>query len=100
MTRLPAFTSHLAEFQLVNRCGSGSPVFIYRDSSQMMGSTTISGPLYGGVAWLDGYADCGMSGVNCGTVEFSLINPGTDNANSFNSINYSLQAQGNHLLYV
>ena len=86
--------------KLVNRCGSGNPVFIYRDNSKPQGSTTISGPLYGGVAWIDGFqgANCQMSGVNCGTVEFTLINPGTDGANSQNSINYSLQSMGNHQL--
>ena len=84
--------------QLVNNCGSGNPLFLYQDDASFQGSKTVYGPLRGGVAWLSDFADCQSSGVNCGTVEFSLLNPGDDAANTQNSINYSLQAQGNHQL--
>ena len=52
----------------------------------------------GGVAWIDGLAghNCLNSGVNCGTVEFTLVNPGADAKNDFSSINYSLL--GDHYL--
>lgn len=82
----------------MNRCGRGQGRFLYRDNGNPQGPTTINGPLYGGVAWMDGYADCGASGVNCGIVEFTLINPGTDGANTFNSADYSLLNSGNHQL--
>lgn len=47
---------------------------------------------------MDGYANCGSSGVGCGIVEFTLISPGTDGANSQNSANYSLMNSGSHQL--
>lgn len=69
-------------------------MFIYRDNVKPGGSRTINGPLYGGVAWMDGYKGCGMSGVNCGTVEFSLLSPGTDARNTHSAVNYSLLGKG------
>jgi len=83
----------LTFLQLVNKCGSGEAVFLYADEWTPLGSTTISGPLAGGVAWVSGLdgANCLNSGVNCGTVEFSLLD------GSQNSINYSLQSEGNHV---
>lgn len=73
-------------------------MFLFANSLDPQGSGTINGPLAGGVAWITGLAghDCQNSGVNCGTVEFTLTNgvPG----NTYNAADYSLQAQGNHQL--
>ncbi|ODN94689.1 hypothetical protein L198_04830 [Cryptococcus wingfieldii CBS 7118] len=87
---------------LVNNCGSGNAVFLYENTGQQ-GSTTVSGPLRGGVAWVDGFsgADCQSSGVNCGIVEFTLIDSShkDENGNSYqNSADYSLLkgSNGNH----
>lgn len=73
-------------------------MFLYRDDPTPQGGLTLPGPLYGGVAWVENHptAVCGSSGVGCGTVEFSLINPGTDGVNTDSSVNYSLQDQGDH----
>ncbi len=53
---------------MINRCGSGTPVFLYGGNTNFLQSQTINGPLQGGVAWLDGFAgaNCLASGVNCG----------------------------------
>lgn len=86
--------------QLVNNCPAGSSaVFLYQDNATPQGSTTITGPLKGGVAWVSNFpgVDCQSSGVNCDTVEFTLINPGDDAGNSQNAVNYSLQGNGNTL---
>ncbi|WVQ74198.1 hypothetical protein IAR50_003792 [Cryptococcus sp. DSM 104548] len=88
---------------LVNNCGSGNAVFLYESTSQQ-GSTTVNGPLKGGVAWVDGFsgADCESSGVNCGIVEFTLISGSAnkdENGNAYqNSADYSLLkgSNGNH----
>jgi len=85
---------------LVNNCPAGSSaVFLYQDNATPQGSTTITGPLKGGVAWVSNFpgVDCQSSGVNCDTVEFTLINPGDDAGNSQNAVNYSLQGNGNTL---
>jgi hypothetical protein len=73
--------------QIINKCGAGRPVFLFSGSGERAPGT-ISGPVAGGVAYLAGYEDCEASGVNCGTVEFSLINP--NGGTMQNSINYSL----------
>ncbi|CAD6579720.1 MAG: hypothetical protein TREMPRED_002555 [Tremellales sp. Tagirdzhanova-0007] len=88
--------SHTVQF--TNKCSSGNPVFLYQNNATPQGSTTIDGPLLGGVAWLDGYdkADCELSGVNCGIVEFTLVNPGSSNGNTQNAADFSLQSEGNH----
>ena len=53
------------------------------------GSTTYSGRLNAGLAWISGAYGCGdKDGTNCGDVEFTLTNNGQS------SINYSLQANG------
>ncbi|ODN79048.1 hypothetical protein L202_04552 [Cryptococcus amylolentus CBS 6039] len=86
---------------LVNNCGSGNPVFLY-EGNDKQGSGTVSGPLRGGVAWMDSYGDCQSSGVNCGIVEFTLINESNldPNGNPYqNSADYSLltgDGLGNH----
>lgn len=49
----------------------------------------MNGPVPGGVAYLSGYKNCGVNGVNCATVEFSLLNA-NGNQPGFNGINYSL----------
>lgn len=84
--------------QLINRCGKGNPVFKYDgDRTARKGSRTISGKLISGRAWMDGYAGCDKAdGMNCGLVEFTLINPGGLGPYSHSSVNYSLQSQGNH----
>ena len=84
--------------QLTNNCGSGSPVFLYQDNSTPQGDATISGPLLGGIAWITDFAgaDCEASGVNCGAVEFTLVNSGSSSGNTQNAADYSLQSQGNH----
>ncbi|KAI5478826.1 hypothetical protein MNV49_004558 [Pseudohyphozyma bogoriensis] len=84
---------------LNNNCGSGNAVFLYAGDATAQGSTTITGPLDGGVAWVDGYAgaDCLASGVNCGIVEFTLTN--SEGAGDQNSADYSLltgDGLGNH----
>ncbi|WVR09040.1 hypothetical protein IAU60_006100 [Kwoniella sp. DSM 27419] len=85
--------SHRVE--LINNCGSGDAVFLYAGDSTPQGSATIEGPLAGGVAWVEGYAgaDCQASGVNCGIVEFSLLD------GAISSADYSLldgPGLGNH----
>ncbi|KAI5478821.1 hypothetical protein MNV49_004553 [Pseudohyphozyma bogoriensis] len=84
---------------LYNNCGSGNAVFLYAGNGNPQGSATISGPLDGGVAWVDGYAgaDCLASGVNCGIVEFTLTN--SQGVGAQNSADYSLltgDGLGNH----
>ncbi|KAF5346435.1 hypothetical protein D9757_010917 [Collybiopsis confluens] len=78
---------------LVNRCGQGQAVFEVAGGQQFTGATnTVNGPIRGGLAWIKGAFGCGNAdGLNCGDVEFTLINPGTDNGNTQNAINYSLQ---------
>ncbi|WRT66032.1 uncharacterized protein IL334_002983 [Kwoniella shivajii] len=85
--------------KLVNNCGSGKAVFLYQGNSTPQGSTTISGPLNGGVAWVDGFsgANCLSSGVNCGIVEFTLTN--SQGQGKQNAADYSLldgPGLGNH----
>ncbi|ORY31384.1 hypothetical protein BCR39DRAFT_587484 [Naematelia encephala] len=82
---------------LINNCGSGQARFLYQGNSNPQGSATIIGPLDGGVAWVDGFAgaNCLSSGVNCGVVEFTLVNPSGANPPQ-NAVDYSLQTQGNH----
>jgi hypothetical protein len=75
------------ERQIINRCGSGKPVFVAQGSGER-GPGLVNGPLRGGVAYLSGYQDCAANGVNCATVEFTLVNP--DAGGAQNSINYSL----------
>ncbi|KAK7018079.1 hypothetical protein VNI00_018398 [Paramarasmius palmivorus] len=87
--------------KLVNKCGSGKPVFLYQGHSNPRGSGTIDGRVLGGVAWVDGFAgaDCKSSGVNCGIVEFTLTNPGNSDGNTQNAADYSLltgNGLGNH----
>ncbi|ODN80176.1 hypothetical protein L198_07832 [Cryptococcus wingfieldii CBS 7118] len=87
--------------KLVNKCGSGTPVFLYQGNGQR-GGGTVNGALQGGIAWLDGYKNCQSSGVNCGVVEFTLINKSHKAANGYsyqNSADYSLldgPGLGNH----
>jgi len=86
--------------QLINNCGSGNAVFLYQGNGNPRGSGTINGPLLGGVAWVNGLAghNCLSSGVNCGIVEFSLINPNSG-GNTQNAADYSLlngPGLGNH----
>jgi len=97
LTLTPRTISDGSYTQFINKCGSGSPVFLYQEDLTAQGSTTVDGPLKGGVAWVEGFAgaNCAYSGAGCGTVEFTLINPGDDPANPDNSVNYSLQAE-NH----
>ncbi|OCF75461.1 hypothetical protein I204_04316 [Kwoniella mangroviensis CBS 8886] len=83
---------------LVNNCGSGNAVFLYADHG-VQGSGVISGPVNGGVAWVDGFAgaDCQSSGVNCGIVEFTLTND--EGSGQQNAADYSLldgPGLGNH----
>lgn len=41
---------------------------------------------------------CGLSLLGC-SVEFTLMNPGDDESgDAYNSVNYSLQSEGNHQL--
>ncbi|KAI0092101.1 hypothetical protein BDY19DRAFT_928340, partial [Irpex rosettiformis] len=64
------------EINLINRCGSGSPVFNV-GGNNMIGSASIAGQVRGGVAWLDNFAsglECENLGVNCGIVNFTLRN--------------------------
>ena len=86
---------------MVNRCGSGNPVFLYENHPDFHGSGTIQGQLLGGIAWLDGFAgaNCLSSGVNCGAVEFTLRN----DAPNQNAADFTLEAnpvEGHHVLYV
>jgi hypothetical protein len=89
---------------LVNKCGKGTPVFEVAGGQQFTGaSNTINGPLKGGVAWVKGAFGCGNAdALNCGDIEFTLINPDTDSNNTQNAINYSLQQNSDqsHTLYV
>ncbi|KAF7799717.1 hypothetical protein EIP86_010959 [Pleurotus ostreatoroseus] len=82
---------------MTNRCGSGSPVFLYEANGNPQGPTTIQGQLLGGIAWLEGFsgANCLNSGVNCAAVEFTLRN----DAPNQNAADFTLEAQpanGNH----
>ncbi|WWC91083.1 uncharacterized protein L201_006024 [Kwoniella dendrophila CBS 6074] len=79
------------QVNMVNNCGSGEAVFIYEGNSSPQGSTTISGELKGGVAWMSGMTgvECGGNGLNCGTVEFTLTSGG-ENGEMQNSADYSL----------
>ena len=74
--------------QLVNNCGSGQPVYITSSTFTEQSGGTADEAVMGGVAWLTGYngAECGMSGLGCGIVEFTLVN------GAQNSADYSLQA--------
>lgn len=88
--------------QLHNNCGSGNAVFLYQADGNPQGSTTIQGELLGGIAWVSGFsgADCENSGVNCGAVEFTLVNP-DGGANTQNAADFTLEGQpenGNHQL--
>lgn len=75
---------------MINKCGTGTPKFLSQ-TAKSQGSGTITGPLLGGVAWLDGFGGtCMENGLHCGSVEFTLINGGTDSRNAMCSINYSL----------
>lgn len=90
--------------KLTNNCKSGKAVFLYQGNSKPQGSTTVNGQVLGGIAWVDGYtgANCKSSGVNCGTVEFSLTNPNNPK-NTQNAADYSLldgPGLGNHKLCV
>ncbi|ODN80177.1 hypothetical protein L198_07833 [Cryptococcus wingfieldii CBS 7118] len=95
----PRAETHNVKF--VNKCGSGTPVFLYEGHGKR-GGGTINGALKGGVAWLDNYKNCQSSGVNCGIVEFTLINKShkDPNGNSYqNAADYSLltgPGLGNH----
>ncbi|WRT69181.1 uncharacterized protein IL334_006165 [Kwoniella shivajii] len=74
LTSRQAGESH--QVTMINKCGSGEAVFVYADHGEPQGSASISGPLNGGLAWmsgLDGVA-CEANGINCGIVEFTLIN--------------------------
>ncbi|KAF5366410.1 hypothetical protein D9758_009724 [Tetrapyrgos nigripes] len=86
-----AAESHVVK--LVNNCGQGTAVFEVAGGKQFTGaSNTISGPVKGGVAWIKGAFGCGdADALNCGDVEFTLINPDTDPSNTQNAVNYSLQ---------
>lgn len=78
--------------QFTNNCGSGSPLFLYQGDGTPQGATTINGELNGGIAWL-GTGDCESSGVNCGAVEFTLVNTG------YSQADFTLEAgsgEGNH----
>ncbi|OCF35601.1 hypothetical protein I316_02656 [Kwoniella heveanensis BCC8398] len=68
------------EIQLINNCGSGEAVFFYDADRNIAGPRTITGPLASGAAWLRGFGDCQDSGVNCGLVEFTLLNGGISSA--------------------
>ncbi|EIM89530.1 uncharacterized protein STEHIDRAFT_118719 [Stereum hirsutum FP-91666 SS1] len=104
MFALPVFTVIAAlagyaaaeshQVTMTNKCGSGSPVFLYEADGNPQGPATVNGQLLGGVAWLDGFsgADCLNSGVNCGIVEFTLRN----DAPNQNAADFSFQTQGNH----
>ncbi|WVQ82097.1 hypothetical protein IAT38_004225 [Cryptococcus sp. DSM 104549] len=93
---IPRGESH--NVQLVNRCGSGEAVFLYANGG-VQGSGTVMGPLEGGVAWIkDGQkTHCQTSGVDCGIVEFTLVND--SGGGQQNSADYSLltgPGLGNH----
>nr|XP_019049723.1 hypothetical protein I302_00142 [Kwoniella bestiolae CBS 10118]OCF28653.1 hypothetical protein I302_00142 [Kwoniella bestiolae CBS 10118] len=64
------------QITLINNCGSGKAVFVYENHSIPSGSQTISGEVRGGLAWMSGMqgTNCGDNGLNCGMVEFSLVN--------------------------
>ncbi|WVQ93185.1 hypothetical protein IAU59_000249 [Kwoniella sp. CBS 9459] len=68
------------QVQLINNCGSGEAVFFYEGDRTIAGSRTVSGQLASGAAWLRGFGDCQDSGVNCGLVEFTLLNGGISSA--------------------
>ncbi|ODO06516.1 hypothetical protein I350_03870 [Cryptococcus amylolentus CBS 6273] len=83
---------------------TSTPVFLYEGHGKR-GGGTINGALKGGVAWLDNYKNCQSSDVNCGIVEFTLINKShkDPNGNSYqNSADYCLltgSGLGNHHTY-
>lgn len=69
--------------QLINKCGTGTPVFRHSTGGPF-GSKTMDQEIAGGVAWLsDSSYGCQDNGKGCATVEFALNN-------RENSINYSL----------
>ncbi|WWC63908.1 uncharacterized protein I303_106513 [Kwoniella dejecticola CBS 10117] len=88
----PALTARQAESHqvtMVNNCGSGEAVFVHEGNHSPSGSSAISGPLKGGLAWMSGIdgVACGDNGLNCGLVEFTLIN---SQDGMQNSADYSL----------
>ncbi|KAK6906148.1 hypothetical protein I203_100132 [Kwoniella mangroviensis CBS 8507] len=74
---------------LVNNCGSGEAVFVHEGNPTASGSQTVSGELKGGLAWMSGMTgtDCADNGLNCGMVEFTLVN---SQGGMQNSADYSL----------
>ncbi|KAK7441040.1 hypothetical protein VKT23_016824 [Stygiomarasmius scandens] len=86
---------------LNNKCGKGTPVFQVAGGQEFsgQGSHTVNGPIKGGLAWIKGAFGCGdANGLNCGDVEFTLINPGDDVGNTQNAVDYSLvKNSGNHV---
>ncbi|WWC98097.1 hypothetical protein V866_004988 [Kwoniella sp. B9012] len=74
---------------LVNNCGSGEAVFVHEGNPTASGSQTVSGELKGGLAWMSGMTgtDCADNGLNCGLVEFTLVN---SQGGMQNSADYSL----------
>ncbi|EIM89417.1 uncharacterized protein STEHIDRAFT_155079 [Stereum hirsutum FP-91666 SS1] len=98
LTGIAAAESH--KVTLRNNCGSGNAVFLYQGHPTPQGSTTIQGQLLGGIAWVSGLSghNCENSGVNCGAVEFTLVNPNSG-PNTQNAADFTLEAQpenGNH----
>lgn len=68
-------------------------MFLYQGNGNPQGATTISGELNGGIAWMSGIDNCQSSGVNCGAVEFTLLNTG------FSQADFTLEGDpslGNH----
>lgn len=89
---------------MINKCGSGTPKFLHQKGEEgITEGRVVTGPLLGGVAWLDGHGACTTSGVNCPAIGFTLINPGASDTNAISSVNYSLLEPvilGNHTLSV
>lgn len=70
-----------SEFQFVNNCGLGTPVFVYQGDENPQGATTVSGELNGGIARLTSDDEsCQISDIYCVVVEFTLQNTGLSQA--------------------
>ncbi|EIW85936.1 hypothetical protein CONPUDRAFT_148069 [Coniophora puteana RWD-64-598 SS2] len=82
-----AAESHQVTF--TNNCGYGTPLFLYSSDGTPQGATTIQAPLSGGIAWLEN-GSCTTDGVNCGAVEFTLVNTG------YSQADITLEPEGNH----
>ncbi|ORX38654.1 hypothetical protein BD324DRAFT_650003 [Kockovaella imperatae] len=77
---------------LINNCGVGTAAFEVAGGKMYYGTTTLDGPVEGGLAWITGAYGCGdANGLNCGDVEFTLVNPTSSNGYAQTAADYSLQ---------